>query len=440
MKYLLSIFLLSLSLLYGSAQDFKVAKFDHNRTDLSARTNPRVDGSGQLCALLKVLVMDDIVEVQGNVMGDIISKGVEKWIYVSDHTKQIRLLFKNHFPLMLTFADYGYPVVTEQMTYEVKIVDSGVGESSAKDSPSSTTTPAYDPVSEAIRAYENEDYSKAMELFNKYPNDKEVQYYMAQMYDHGLGVPYNIPRAQELYQKSAKQGFAKAQYKVGADLWERYEIKEALKWLLPSAEQANKDAQFLLGVIYENPNDEYQIERDYYEATKWYELSAQNGHPMAAYSLGEIYRKGFGNMEDEDWKEAIKWYEKSAKGGFDLAQWKMGNYYYDEKNYPEAVKWWKLCAEQGYQDAQSILGHMYYDNENLPRDYKEAFKWFSMVMPYENEAAYSHAQFYIAEMYWNGWGVEQDREEALNHYRISARGGEKKARVRLEELGYGIYD
>ncbi|MDE7412922.1 MAG: hypothetical protein K2N05_03905 [Muribaculaceae bacterium] len=105
------------------AQELKVTSMEIKPLDLTARTNPRVDRSGQMCALLKVQVMDDIVEAQGNVMGDIINKEVEKWIYVSDHTKQIRLLFKNHFPLMITFNDHGYPTVSEQMVYEIKLTD-----------------------------------------------------------------------------------------------------------------------------------------------------------------------------------------------------------------------------------------------------------------------------------------------------------------------------
>ncbi|MDE7413647.1 MAG: hypothetical protein K2N05_07685 [Muribaculaceae bacterium] len=118
--------ILSLASLFpfiSQAQEFKVASFDYNPSDLTARVGEysRVDLDGRKCALLKVSVADDIVEAQGNVVGDIIKKGMEKWVYIAHDSKHVKLLFDKHHSLMLNFIDYNYPVVSEQMVYDVKL-------------------------------------------------------------------------------------------------------------------------------------------------------------------------------------------------------------------------------------------------------------------------------------------------------------------------------
>lgn len=106
------------------AQEFKVESFEIAPKDLSARTEGRVDGNGRKCAVIKVFVKDAITDTDGPVVGEIRDRGMEKWVYVSHDAKQVGLLFKEHMPLLVIFADYDFPTVTGQMTYILKLTES----------------------------------------------------------------------------------------------------------------------------------------------------------------------------------------------------------------------------------------------------------------------------------------------------------------------------
>ena len=99
------------------AQKLTVESLRLAENDLTARTEPRLDANKQPCALLKVQVRDQITEAQGNVVGNVIDKGGEKWIYFTDGTKQTNLLFRNNPPLSIYFPDHGIAALHSKSTY-----------------------------------------------------------------------------------------------------------------------------------------------------------------------------------------------------------------------------------------------------------------------------------------------------------------------------------
>ena len=106
------------------AQELKVKSFTHDEMNLEARLDGgRTDLNGKQCVLVKVMVLDDIVDCEGGNVGEIITKGTVKKIFVSPSARYIKLEFKYHYPLKITFEDYGYKSLTESATYEVSIVD-----------------------------------------------------------------------------------------------------------------------------------------------------------------------------------------------------------------------------------------------------------------------------------------------------------------------------
>ena len=78
------------------------------------------------------------------------------------------------------------------------------------------------------------------------------------------------------------------------------------------------------------------------EAAKWIRKSAEQGDADAQIRLGQMYRRGFGDLPP-DYKEAVKWYRKAA--------------------------------EQGNADAQNTLGVMYYNGEGVSKDEVEGYAW-----------------------------------------------------------------
>lgn len=126
-KLRLSIFALTiLSFLFSASipcfsQEYKVESFSIVQSDLTARTNPKVDNNGKKCALIKVYADDKIAAVRGNIIGDVSTLGMEKSFYLTDGTRQIEIVFENHYPLKIVFDDYNIPALTGAMTYVLKL-------------------------------------------------------------------------------------------------------------------------------------------------------------------------------------------------------------------------------------------------------------------------------------------------------------------------------
>ena len=74
------------------------------------------------------------------------------------------------------------------------------------------------------------------------------------------------------------------------------EDKEAVKWYTKSAEQGLAQAQFNLGVRYDNGQG---VPQDYKEAVKWYRKAAEQGDAKAQSILGSMYYLGQGVLQDD---------------------------------------------------------------------------------------------------------------------------------------------
>ena len=142
---------------------------------------------------------------------------------------------------------------------------------------------------------------------------------------------------------SAEQGDADAQSTVG----KMYDYgqgvsqdgEQALAWYLKAAAQGNIDAQFNLGVMHENKQDEAQ-------AISWYLKAAEQGHLYSQVNLGSLYSNSRGELQD----------------------------------YEQAVNWYRKAAEQGDAKAQSNLGLMYVYGQGVEKDYPTAYKWFYIAV------------------------------------------------------------
>ena len=141
------------------------------------------------------------------------------------------------------------------------------------------------------------------------------------------------------------------------------------------AEEGNPDAQNNLGVFFAEGKG---VERNEYEAFKWFKLAAEQGHQDAITNVGFCYYDGFGVKQD--YSEAIIWFRKAAELGYDRAQYNLGLCYYKgdgvSQDYTEAIKWFSKAAEQNYTDALCYLAQCYRDGIGVNMDKVEAKKYF----------------------------------------------------------------
>ena len=91
-KLKLTILFLFMSLA-ASAQRLAVESLKLRPNDLSARNvkNQRHDLNGKPCALLKVMVLDDITKCSSGNIGDIVTEGPVKLIYITSALSLIHI-------------------------------------------------------------------------------------------------------------------------------------------------------------------------------------------------------------------------------------------------------------------------------------------------------------------------------------------------------------
>lgn len=105
------------------AQGLIAKNFNLVPNDLSASVSPRLDLNGKACALVKVVMQEELSSVEGNVIGDIVRKGRENWLYITSGTKEVRLIPRSSLPKTIRFSDYGVNFVESKKTYLLELAN-----------------------------------------------------------------------------------------------------------------------------------------------------------------------------------------------------------------------------------------------------------------------------------------------------------------------------
>ena len=121
------------------AQELKVKSFVLAPTDITAQTEGRKDLNGDACALVKIFVVGDVADVEGNVVKPLVKKNSQTWAFMTQGSKQMQVIAQNALPLMVTFADYGIGKLESNRTYILTL--NQVGGASALQPSRSNTVP-----------------------------------------------------------------------------------------------------------------------------------------------------------------------------------------------------------------------------------------------------------------------------------------------------------
>lgn len=167
-------------------------------------------------------------------------------------------------------------------------------------------------------------------------------------------------------------------YEDAVASFQRGDFATALMQLLPLADQGNTNAQYVLGMMYD---DGLGVPPDSREAVRWYTKAAEEGNAWAQYNLGAKYTAG--NGVPLSYQEAAKWTAKAAAQGHAGAERSLGVMYANGRgvpqDYAEAVTWFRRAAEQGNTNAQANLGVMYEAGHGVPPDLVRAHMWFNLA-------------------------------------------------------------
>ena len=183
-----------------------------------------------------------------------------------------------------------------------------------------------------------------------------------------------------------------------------------LDQLKVKAESGDVEAQYELGMKYFYGRG---VDKNFFEAEKWFHEAAEQGHVYSQYELGKLYDPDgeseyvfekryrsyrYGEKKEHDLQSATygdqrdtvvsydsvrykahaeKWLLKAAHNGLPEAQtslaWLYMRGFGNQGNYRDAIDWWERAAQQNYVPAQYELGTTYLvpnkSVENLVRSY-----------------------------------------------------------------------
>lgn len=122
MKKLLFTTLLIVLSMTSMAQELNVTSFEKTN-GIIAGNDRRMDYNDVPCALVKIQVVDDIEDVDWAVIGDIVDNGTEKWVYMENGSKKMKVIPRNHIPVEITFMDYGIESLESNRVYKLVLAE-----------------------------------------------------------------------------------------------------------------------------------------------------------------------------------------------------------------------------------------------------------------------------------------------------------------------------
>lgn len=207
---------------------------------------------------------------------------------------------------------------------------------------------------------------------------------------------------------------SQADYTAGLVAYEQGDDATALREWTPLAERGIPEAQFKLGLLYDQG---LGVAHNVTDTLQWYRRAAEQGYAAAQYNLGIHYLLGKGVAQDD--AEAARWLSQAAEQGIPLAQFQLGLLFSQGRGVPRnqaiAVRWFREVAMRGDPEAQYQLGLLYSQGQGLPVDYVEAYMWLTLAAAQGYEEALT-------------------RRDALAALITPAEHSEAEARTRVQQL------
>lgn len=290
---------------------------------------------------------------------------------------------------------------------------------------------------------------------------------------NGIDCTKDEKRAFELYQSAAKEGSAKAKYKIGFCYANglggvEQNEKTAFEWVRLAAKEKDIEALHALGYCYEKG---LGTQPDSKVALRCYKEAASRGHAPAQYNLAVCLEKGLLGLT-KNLGEAFRYYEDAAKQNLPIAQAAVARFLFKgtDLNKAKAAQY-LLAAETGMSLEPSenfLLGECYKEGFGVTKDRSKAFDYYKLAADkgnaeakfalggfyeesYTAEAKKIALEFYEAaaetlplaamsagDFYKNGYGVPQNKQKALFYYKSAMDKGSITGKWSYEELAKNL--
>jgi localization factor PodJL len=161
--------------------------------------------------------------------------------------------------------------------------------------------------------------------------------------------------------------------------------------------------------------------------------AAAGGDPAAQYEVAVRFAEGRGIPQNLS--AAAQWFERAARQGLPQAEFRLGAIYERgigiKKDRESAQRFYLAAAEAGNARAMHNLGVLYAEGMDGKPDYANAAVWFRNAAEY----GIADSQYNLGVLYALGMGIAADLGEAYKLFALAARGNDKDAVKKRDEIG-----
>lgn len=431
------------------AQEVKVMSFELDGTDLTAQHENVKDANGDMCALIKVQILDDKVTFEGDVIGKPKHNQNEYYVYVIDGTQRLKISTENTMPTEIEFSKFNIEEVKGGSTYVLKLEMP----EKAPGAVFEVGVPDVDIVVDG-KAYKT-DATGGLDLPLANGNHTFKVSKEGYKTQEGTITIDKVPAIRKIEMQRGdglvNKGLLAITYPLNATF--------TIVPINSSAAAPNKKSVMTGEQIALNGDYQILFSKKKYKSLR-YAVTVKPGDDIKL-ALSGVALEADARLLNNNYTKAFKEYKKLADKGDDLAQYKLGCFYYDGKgtmaNHSLAMQYWRLAANQGNLDAGRKLA----DNENLE---SEKLKWLrkmadngdcesmlSLASHYENQKDWSQmtqwlqkayamgdykAYGVMGDVYYEGKGCMQNYSRAYTYYKVAEAHGDAHAKERVLDYSY----
>ncbi len=248
-------------------------------------------------------------------------------------------------------------------------------------------------------------------------------------------LPTNVPRALDLFQKSADAGYPQAQATIGAlylkglpGLLDRNPEK-GVDLLSKAVRAKSLTARFNLGMAYYNGDG---VPQDPSKAAQWLQVAEKQNFVEAQYVLGMLLAEGEEGLP-KNLSQGVRLLNKADKQGHKLAR-----AYLEKMDLKPGTISNKVLqtttsnfSNMTSSEDEKILheARKYYTGIGRPKNYEKAY---SMLLPLA-KGGYPEAARLVGLMKLSGKGTEKNPKDAKQWLSVAAQKGDGVARRMLEQ-------
>jgi TPR repeat protein len=228
-----------------------------------------------------------------------------------------------------------------------------------------------------IEAFDSEAYAEAHSLLLPLAEsgDPAAAFYIAKIYQSGLGVAVDLQKAFKFYTQSANDGFPKSQNNLGMMFLNGQSVPrdpfKAYAWIQKAADQGLSLSQHLMGIALTSEGS--PIPLDAKRGRDYLERAAKQDDAPALLTLAE-YTGRAGELE-----KAAKYVQRSVDLGHHPALLKLSQIYYSgaglAQDHTKGFELLKSAAEQNVTDSFFPLGLNYLWGNGTDQDFERGIYW-----------------------------------------------------------------